>query len=803
MSTTVPLESRTQHKARWRMLVTGIVQGVGFRPFVYQLAQKLSLTGWIENTPQGTTIEIEGLPENLEHFQSRLHSQAPRTATLHEILISKILTQDDENFSIRTSPQQGVRRSVIPPDFATCPECLAEVNNPHSRRYRYPFTTCTQCGPRYSIVEAIPYDRINTTMKKFPLCGNCQREYEAMNNRRFHAEAMACSVCGPHVTLWDHKGRVIAEEETALTRACAVVQNGEILAVKGLGGFQLWADAQSDKAVQRLRGRKHRPRKPFGVLFPSLAAVKTHCHVSREEETLLTSLEAPIVLLRRKDTSSLASTVAPGNPYVGALLPFTPLHHLLMGELQTPVIATSGNRSEEPIVIDEYEALGRLNGIADAFLIHDRPIARPVDDSVVRLVNGNLMMLRRARGYAPTPILIKSSKRKERPSILAVGGHLKNTVAVTTQDQVIMSQHIGDLSTPDAYTRFEKTVSDHLRLFDIQPQAIACDLHPDFRSTIFAQKLGKAMNIPVVPVQHHHAHILSCMAEHGLEGPVLGVAWDGAGYGPDGTIWGGEFLLADDSGFRRVGHLKPFRLPGGEICMQEPRRVALSLLYETFGEDCLNMDLPPIRSLGRDVAQYLVEILKKNVNCPITTSMGRLFDGISSILGLCHINTFEAEAALALEFAAELGLIHGETPYFTSSLLSVHSNYGEHTKQKTPDKLPFTAIWQNLVKALVLDHLESIPPAQSSLKFHLALTDFIRTISQALGHRQIIFSGGVFQNTQLLRLIQATLSETDFTCHVHTPSHDGSLSIGQSLYALSHLKRFKNVSRDSWTNSKY
>lgn len=788
MNTTTRIEPCTQHKTRVRLLVSGIVQGVGFRPFVYHLAHELCITGWIENTPQGATIEIEGPPAILDCFQSRLLSQAPKTATLHAISTSSIPTQDDFHFSIRASHQQGMRRSVIPPDFATCPECLNEINDPHSRRYRYPFTTCTQCGPRYSIVEDIPYDRINTTMKKFPLCRECQREYEDMNNRRFHAEAMACPVCGPQVALWDQQGMVLAEMETAMTQAGTVIQNGQILAVKGLGGFQLWADAQSEEAVQCLRKRKHRPRKPFAVLFPSLVVLKIHCDVSSEEEMLLTSPEAPIVLLRRKTTSSLVPSVAPDNPYVGALLPYTPLHHLLMTELQTPVVATSGNRSEEPILIDEQEALIRLNGIADAFLIHDRPIARPVDDSVARIVNGDLMMLRRARGYAPAPITIKNPdmKGKERPSVLAVGGHLKNTIAVTTQDQVIVSQHIGDLSTPEAYAQFERTVADQFKLFDVQPEVITCDLHPDYRSTIFAKKFGKAMNIPVIPVQHHYAHILSCMAEHGLEGPVLGVAWDGAGYGTDGTIWGGEFLLADYTGFTRIGHLRPFRLPGGEICMREPRRVALSLLYETFGEECLGMDLPPIRSLGSDVARSLVELLKKDVNCPVTTSMGRLFDGISSILGLCHINTFEGEAAMALEFAAERSLNNDCKGAYSIPLVTIAPEGKGKGDGLAFEQIPFIANWNPLVRSIVQDVNNRKLPNEIALKFHQALTHLIISAAENFPSHKIVLSGGVFQNSLLLRQIKSELLENQLNMYTNLfiPPNDGGLAIGQGFSAL-------------------
>lgn len=786
MATSV--DHQTSSHIRLRLEVQGRVQGVGFRPFAFQLATQCSLVGWIENTPQGATIEIEGPSADLEVFQRRLRLQIPPSAKIDTINSSAISLQQEKKFSIRTSQKHGPRFSVIPPDLATCQDCVDEIKDPTSRRYQYPFTTCTQCGPRYSIVEGVPFDRGNTTMKRFPLCEACQREYENMSDRRFHAEAIACPACGPHLKLWDQEGKVLAKTEGALFQACSIVRERKVLAVKGLGGFQFLVDAQSESAVQELRNRKHRPRKPFAVLFPSIEVLKEHCECSTEEKRLLTSPESPIVILRRKEDSSLAPSVSPDNPYVGAMLPYTPLHHLLMANLQRPVVATSGNRSEEPIVIDEREALSRLHDIADTFLVHNRPIARPVDDSVVRVVNGEFMMLRRARGYAPAPITIKAlnQKRQTLPPVLAVGGHLKNTVAVTTQDQVVMSQHIGDLSTPEAFAQFERTVSDQLKLFNVKPQAIVCDLHPDYRSTIFAKKLGKEMNIMVIPVQHHYAHILSCMAEHGLEGPVLGVAWDGGGYGTDGTIWGGEFLLADYSGFKRVGHLKPFRLPGGEVCMREPRRVALSLLYETFGEECLEMDIPPIHSLGPDLAQSLVELLKKDVNCPITTSMGRLFDGISSILGLCHLNTFEGEAAMTLEFAAEKGTEDQLDDHYLFPLIPLSPERKGKGRGFSSESVQKIADWQPLLRSVVRETWKGKSSSEIGLKFHKTLTEWIVNAGKNQNCSPIILTGGVFQNSLLLKLTKAQLQQANYQIftHHHIPLNDGGLSFGQTMVAI-------------------
>ena len=760
-------------RKRIRLTLRGVVQGIGFRPFVYRLAHQYKLGGWIANTTKGAVLEVEGKVSALSDFQSALKSQAPPVAQIQEMVSTPIPEEGELDFTIRLSTQDGSPQSVIPPDLATCEECLQEIHDPGSRRYRYPFTTCTRCGPRYSIVLDLPYDRVNTTLGTFPLCHDCLGEYEDMTDRRFHAEAMACPKCGPHVSLWNSQGAVLAEKEEGLQRACDLVRQGKILAVKGLGGFQLWVDASSWQGVKTLRERKLRPRKPFAVLFPSLDVLRDHCYLSLEEEALLTSPQSPIVLLQRKPHSSLAAVVAPDNPYLGVMLPYTPLHHLLMDKLKKPVVATSGNLSEEPIVIDEQDALTRLNGIADAFLVHNRAIARPVDDSVVRVINGETSMVRRARGYTPAPIAIKTPEflPKEKGSILAVGGHFKNTIAVTTQDQVIMSHHIGDLSTPEANAQFERTLSDQLNLFKIKPQGIACDLHPDYRSTIFVKKFGKAMNIPVVQVQHHYAHILSCMAEHGLKGPVLGVAWDGTGYGTDGTIWGSEFLLAEYSGFTRVGHLRPFRLPGGEVCMHEPRRVALSLLYEAFGEDCLAMDLPPIRSLGRDLAMSLVELLKKNVNCPITTSMGRLFDGVSSILGLCHFNTFEGEAAMTLEFVAESGEIN-----------CVGGNYSFSVENQQE---LWIADWLPIVKVIVEDLKNGLDKHWIAHDFHKGLTALIPAMADNLRQSQLVLSGGVFQNGLLLRLIQAQIRRTTFQMYMprQLPPNDGGIALGQAMMA--------------------
>ncbi len=772
----------SDQRERIQLTIWGTVQGIGFRPFVFRLAQDLSLGGWIANTTEGARLELEGTPSCLQVFQKRMTTELPLSGNIQIIDSLSLPITGEQSFSICDSQWNDQTQSVISPDLATCQQCLDDVNNPQSSRYRYPFTTCAQCGPRFSIALRLPYDRLNTTMHQFPLCSDCQQEYDDPSDRRFHAETIACSSCGPQIALWNQEGNLLAQREEALHSASEIVRQGKILAVKGLGGFQLWVKAESSEAVQRLRQRKHRPTKPFAVLFPSVPYLKQHCFVSQDERDLLTSPAAPMVLVSKRNTSTLAPEAAPNNPYVGAMLPHTPLHHLLMNDLLVPVIATSGNRSDEPLVIDEQDAVRRLKGVADAFLVHNRPIVRPIDDSVVQIVNNQRLMRRRARGYVPTPLSVKPDSgvgRKPSP-ILAVGGHLKNTVAITSGDQIIVSQHIGDLSNPEASTQFKRTISDLLTLFHVTPKAIACDSHPDYHSSRFAHQFGKQHNIPVMPIQHHHAHIAACIAEHDLQDPVLGVAWDGTGFGSDEKMWGGEFLLCKDADFTRLAHIKPFRLPGGEICMREPRRVALALLYEVLGEKVLEWKLPPLQSLGPKMTRSLVAILDKDVNCPITTSIGRLFDGVSALLDLSQVASFEGEAAIALEFLADHETNQSQPHPYRIPL--VHPS----DLQK-----PLVADWRPLISDIVRDISEQINPSEIALRFHQALTALIADVAGRIQCPQIILTGGVFQNVLLLKLTESELMKREFA--VYTPQrfgpNDGGLSLGQAFITLDQFSK--------------
>src|SRR6266567_5629229 len=565
----------TQRRERAKVILLGAVQGVGFRPFVYRLATELQLEGWVLNSAQGVFIEVEGPRDPLNRFLLRLEKEKPPLAVLQSFEASFLDPVNYRGFEIRKSDERGEKTALILPDIATCADCVREILEPNNRRFRYPFTNCTNCGPRFSIIEALPYDRVNTSMKKFVMCAECEHEYHDPLDRRFHAQPNACRRCGPQLQLWNDNGVVVSERDDALQQAADVVRSGKILALKGIGGFQLLVDARNEAAVSRLRTRKNREEKPLAVMYSSLDAVRMDCEVSDLEERLLLSPESPIVLLCRlsaihnhcqsgSDQSAICSAVAPRNPNLGVMLPYTPLHHLFMRELNFPVVATSGNLSDEPICIDERDARQRLRGIAAVFLVHNRPIVRHMDDSITRMMAGWELVLRRARGYAPLPVHLKTTL----PTVLAVGAHLKNTVALSVGADVFISQHIGDLETEQAYRAFQRAAADLPKLYDAKIDIVACDMHPDYLSTNFATHLP----IPAHPVQHHWAHVAACMAENEIEPPALGLAWDGTGYGLDGTIWGGEFLLAKSNGaFERVTHFRQFRLLGGDRAIKEPR----------------------------------------------------------------------------------------------------------------------------------------------------------------------------------------------------------------------------------------
>jgi hydrogenase maturation protein HypF len=714
-----------------RVALYGAVQGVGFRPFVFRLATGLGLTGWVLNSSAGLVVEVDGAPEDLERFLERLDAERPAAAVVLAREVSWLAPGGFTQFEIVASDESAEKSAAVLPDLATCPQCLAELSDPANRRYGYPFTNCTECGPRYCIVLDIPYDRPNTTMRGFTLCPDCRREYTDPTDRRFHAQPNACPVCGPHISM------EIAEAEAAIAA-------GRILALKGIGGFQLLADARNREAVARLRARKHREEKPFALMMPSVEMVRRYCAVSAAEERLLKSPAAPIMLLRPlAEATDLAPNVAHNSPYLGVMLPYSPLHHLLMRACPFPVVATSGNRSDEPIAIANDEARARLGEIADTFLMHDRPVARPCDDSVVRLVRGRESVVRRARGYAPLPV------RLDRPlaPVLAVGGHLKNTVAIAVGRQVFLSQHIGDLDTPEARRAFENAIDDLCRLYRFRPERVACDLHPDYASTRWALASG----LPVVRVQHHHAHAAACAAENAIRGTYLAVAWDGTGYGLDGTVWGGEIFLAEGGRFERISHLREFRLPGGEAAIKQGWRSEASLLYETFGP----------QAVADPVLRRMIE---GGVNAPLTSSVGRLFDAVASMAGVVRESRFEGQAAMLLERAIDGAMIVDAYP------LAERDGVAD---------------WAPLIEAVRRDAGRGEAAAPIAARFHNALVDWIVAVAERSGVRQVALSGGVFQNGYLVERAAALLEGRGFAVYTHqrVPANDGGIALGQAALA--------------------
>lgn len=701
------------------------MQGVGFRPFVYRLATELGLNGWVRNTSTGLYIEVEGGAGSLEVFLERLEREKPRPAVVLAREVSRLAPAGFERFEILSSDGEETRTAAVLPDLATCRECLAELFDPGDRRHRYPFTNCTLCGPRYSIIGEIPYDRPNTTMRGFALCPDCAREYHDPADRRFHAQPVACPACGPQL-------------EASIEEAARALEAGLIVALKGIGGYQLLVDALDEEAVVRLRRRKQREEKPFALLMRDLETVRRYCLVSKEEAALLESPAAPIVLLEPRPGHAIAPSVARRSPYLGVMLPYSPLHHLLALEFPRPLVATSGNRSDEPIAIDDAEARDRLGPIADFFLAHNRPIARPVDDSVVRLARGRESMLRRARGYAPLPIPVRSSL----PPVLAVGAHLKNTVAIAVGRQVFVSQHIGDLDTLEARQNFERTIDDLCRLYRFRPELVACDMHPDYASTLWAHRSG----LPVIAIQHHHAHVASCAAENDVRPPYLGIAWDGTGYGLDGAIWGGEIFLVEDGRIERIAHLRPFRLPGGEAAIRDCRRAAMGVCFQA--------------GLSFEGDPHIARMLERNLNSPLTTSVGRLFDAVASLAGVAEFNRFEGQAAMELEAAI------GDC--------------------RTEDAYPLPAgDWGELVRRLRADIEAGLPSWRVAARFHNALIEWIVEVARASGVRQIIMSGGVFQNRYLTEHAAARLEALGFAVYTHqrVPANDGGIALGQAVLA--------------------
>jgi hydrogenase maturation protein HypF len=749
-------------RTRLRLVIHGAVQGVGFRPFVYRLATGLGLGGWVRNTSQGVMVEVEGEPASVESFLLRIESEKPPLASIQSLEPCVLDARGETQFKILASDERGETTALVLPDIATCADCVREIFDPSNRRFHYPFTNCTNCGPRFSIIEGLPYDRRNTTMRAFAMCEACRSEYENPLDRRFHAQPNACPACGPHLELWSRRGERMNERRPALEEAAHAVRSGRILALKGLGGFQLMVDARHEEAVARLRRLKQREEKPFALMVPSLAAAQELCEVSALEQRLLRSPESPIVLMRRRRGAGIAAGVAPGNPFLGVMLPTTPLHHLLMAELSFPIVATSGNMSDETICTDEREAVARLGSVVDLFLVHNRPIANHADDSVVRIVAGRELVMRRARGYAPLPVRIETATKTR--TVLAVGADLKNTVALSADRQIFVSQHIGDLESAEAFATFQRVIGHLEKLREAKPDLVACDDHPDYHSTRFAARL----HLPMKSVQHHLAHVASCMAENGiLNDPVLGIAWDGTGYGTDATVWGGEFLRVKRGAWRRVAHLRTFPLPGGEAAVKEPRRSALGAVYAALGDAAFATRAASQFSAG-DLA-ILKTMLQRKINCPLTSSAGRLFDAVASLTGLRQWNRYEGQAAMELEFAAD-GVPADEAYPFT-----------------IPDgPVPWVIDWCPMVTAILHDIESGTAAGLISAQFHRTLVEMMVAVARRAGEPRLVLSGGCFQNRTLTEGAVSRLRREGFQCYWHQriPPNDGGIALGQAVMAL-------------------
>ncbi|MGA3295163.1 MAG: carbamoyltransferase HypF [Candidatus Acidiferrales bacterium] len=763
-------------QVRKEIQVAGIVQGVGFRPYVYRLATDRNLGGNISNTPAGVTIEIQGPPDQVEDFVSRLPEEAPPLAQISHVLVREMACKPDRCFEILSSHTGEHASALISPDVAVCEDCLRELFDPQDRRHLYPFINCTNCGPRFTITRDIPYDRPRTSMSTFPMCDKCRAEYEDPRSRRFHAQPNACWECGPQLKLWNAQGhpmKALDPIEAAVER----LRLGKILAVKGLGGFHFAVDAMNSAAVERLRQRKRRVEKPFAVMVRDLEAAGRFCGIDAEARRLLSSRQRPIVLLPKTKGTAIADAVAPNQRDLGLFLPYTPLHHLLFAAGRfTALVMTSGNLSEEPIAIDNREAVDRLGSIADFFLVHDREILLRCDDSVIRLSAGRLRQIRRSRGYVPAPVRL----HKELPQILAVGGELKNTICLTRRNLAFLSQHIGDLENIESFDFFRDAVTYLSKILEIEPEVIAHDLHPDYLSTKWAltQK-----GVRLVGVQHHHAHIAACMAENRIDGQVIGLALDGTGYGTDGQIWGGEALLAGYASFERAAHFAYAPLPGGAAAIREPWRMAVSYLAQTFGEDFLGLDIPFVRELERGKAELILRMMTHRVNSPLTSSCGRLFDAVAALIGIRQEVSYEAQAAIELEMVARPSSETGGYP------LAIHRQDARWQIDPSP-----------LFGAIVEDLRRKVCTETISRRFHNGLVETLVRLACLLREEssinRICLSGGTFNNLLVFEHLIPKLESRGFEVFTHSevPTGDGGLSLGQALVAAHSARTETQVS---------
>jgi hydrogenase maturation protein HypF len=760
---------------RRAIIVRGIVQGVGFRPFVYNLAARLQLCGFVKNQTGTLLIEIEGDSPSLECFLTELTRKPPPLAQIEHLSWEPRTPRGDDHFRIEASDADPSSPVFISPDVAACPDCLRELLDPADRRYRYPFLNCTNCGPRLTIITGAPYDRPRTTMAGFPMCPACRREYDDPTDRRFHAQPTACAACGPGLRVLNERGEAVASADP-LADFVQVLRAGRIGALKGLGGFHLVCDARNASAVAELRGRKHRDEKPFALMVLDVAAAGALAEVGTVERQLLTSPRAPIVLLRKRTPSPVAEDVAPRNPFLGIMLPYTPLHHLLLREVDgTPLVMTSGNRSDEPIAYQDEDGTVRLQGIADRFLIHNRPIHVRCDDSVTRVVDGAELPLRRSRGYAPRPVALPISC--PRP-ILAVGGQLKVTFALGRGGQAFLSHHMGDLDHFEAYRAFLKDIDLYQQLFAIEPELVAHDLHPDYVTTRYALEQTARRGKQLLGIQHHHAHMASCMAEHGLVVPVIGVTFDGTGFGTDGTVWGGEFLVGDYMSFRRAAHLHAVGMPGGDQAIREPWRMAAAHLADA------QVESPSLTARISHVQWRAIHrMLERRFHTPLTSSAGRLFDAVAAVAGVRDRVSYEGQAAIELEWLAVNQKPDGAYPF------EVIQPRDDGSAER-----PFIVDTRPLVAAVAQEVSKGMPTAVIARRFHTTMVDLIADacgrIRQATGLGVVVLSGGVFLNALLTQEASARLRSDGFRVYRHelVPPSDGGLSLGQVAIAAANMK---------------
>jgi len=756
---------------KYNIRIKGAVQGVGFRPFIYNLAKSLNIKGTILNSING--VEIEIYDTDIKFFIEEINKKKPSVSYIKSIeyTVSKVDKIPDK-FDIIKSNKKGNPDAYILPDIAVCKECLKEIFNSGNRRYLYPFTNCTNCGPRYTIIEKLPYDRQNTTMKKFKMCKKCKEEYENPEDRRFHAQPNACHECGPTVTLWDKSGKEKKSGKEAIEKATDEITKGKIIAVKGLGGFHLFANALDGSTIKLLRERKGREEKPFALMMKDINMAKEYCSITAEEETSLTSVISPIVLVKkegRKKLPEIINGMNSLNPHYGIMLPYTPLHHIIMNYVNIPVIATSGNISEEPICIDEYEALKKLSNIADLFLVHNRPIRRYVDDSIVRTIMKEETVIRRSRGFVPLPVTLKEAAYSD---MVSTGGNYKNSISIKKEDEIFISQHIGDLENIESIKSFDRTINDLVRIYKLKPNKINCDLHPDYESTKYAEKLSSSME--VFMIQHHISHIFSCMAENRIDIPFLGIAWDGTGYGFDGNIWGSEFFLVSKTGIKRIAHLKYFPMPGGDIASRRNYRIGAGLLYQMgkfeLAEKILN---PESEDNLKNELKLIKTILDKKINVPLTSSMGRLFDGLSAILGIRKISSYEGQAAIELEYKA-----------YKSNF---KNNLGEHYQYYiTKENGVYIIDWEPVILQIISEVEKGTEISDISLKFHNTMINIILSVANILKIRKVALSGGCFQNKYLLENTILLLEDKGIKTfwQKKVPTNDGGISFGQTAFSV-------------------